>query len=179
MKSVQPNDLDESQFNAWNEYKIKRTYEIKKNNFDKKQFQKYDIEKKLWLEFLAYRNAFLAKEKNPFINELDFAYYTRSFGPDTHNLLRSFNHETISISPFDPPHTEIVAKAATKTKVKKPLSLYNFYFKKRLEELRFQNKSLTIQEISRAIGIEWRSKSISEKEKIEEDYFVEFGIRPN
>lgn len=176
MKANKIENFSSQEIEAWNEFHESRTLELKTDFPD---IDPNDIEKKVWLEFIA--NKYSLSEPSPFSDKPSIieTMCANDFGPDSRSYLKCFSHPSVAQIPEEALVSQNVnileQKSPIDSKAKKPLSLYSFFFKKRHLELHAKHPMMKIQEISRLIGKEWHSIS---RQKVEEDYFIEFGRRP-
>lgn len=176
MKANLIENFSTQEIEAWNEYHENRTLELKTEFPD---ISPFDIENKVWLEFLAYK--YSLSEPSPFSDKPSImdTLYTNDFGPDSRNYLKCFSHPSVANIPEEALVSQNInireSKSPIDSKEQKPLSLYNFFFKKRLHEYRTKHPMMKIQEISRYIGKEWHTIS---RQKVEDDYFIEYGRKP-
>lgn len=161
---------------AWEEFHEKRTSEIKTQFPDASS---NEIEHRVWIEFIAMK--YSLSLPSPFSDKPSImdSFYTNEFGPDSRPYLRCFSHSSVAKIPEEALVSQNInineIKSPILSKKNKPLSLYNFFFKRKLEEYRNKHPMMKIQEISRLIGQEWHLIS---RPKIEDEYFIEFGSRP-
>lgn len=161
---------------AWEQFTSQR---IKQLIHQFPEMTKDELESKVWLEFLC--NKYSISSQNPFnISPIFYPFATRDFGPDTRILLNSFNHPTVGPI-LDPNANNLKLIASMKinhSKRTKPLSLYNFFFKRQQSEIKNRFPHFTIQEISRTAGQEWRAMSQNEKAELTKEYYAQFGKKP-
>lgn len=169
-------NLTPQETEAWNEFHGRRTLELKTDFPDANP---QDIEKKVWIEFIA--NKYTLSQPSPFSEKSNImdSLGTNDFGPDSRCYLKCFYHPSVAIIPEEALVNQNVnileSKLPVDSKEKKPLSLYNFFFKKRNDEIKAKHPMMKIQDISRLIGKEWHTIP---RQKVEEEYFIEFGRRP-